>query len=205
MDQIEKLSSTEVVSMSDDWYEIANHEHFWMKWRFEIFKFYFSQNIPKTAKILEIGCGNGVFRDQLENCGYVVDGCDLNLFALKLANRGKGRLIYYNIFDLAPELIGKYDLIILMDVIEHIDNDVEFLRIAGKHLNDDGLVLINVPAYKYLFSKYDTEAGHHRRYTKGKLNKVLEKSGFVPIKTGYWGLILIPIAIIRKIHLYFIK
>ena len=78
---------------------------------------------------------------------------------------------------------------------------MQFLSKSVAHLNDNGLVIINVPALMSLFSKYDTQAGHQRRYTKESLKKVCEANGLEVIKASYWGFSLLPIAQIRKIML----
>ena len=55
--------------------------------------------------------------------GIPVDGCDLNRTALEMAKPGKGQLFVYNILDQEPSLLGRYDAVFLLDVIEHIDDD----------------------------------------------------------------------------------
>lgn len=198
---IEYLSQAAKVSMSDDWFEIANADHFWMQWRFEIFKKYFNRFLSKDENVFEVGCGNGVFRDQLENLGYTVDGCDLNERALKMSNEGNGRLMVYNIFDYDKKLVHNYDSIFLMDVVEHLEDDVQFMQAVNKHLAPEGKVIINVPANMWLFSKYDTEAGHYRRYTKSSMKELLDKVNIEILDMRYWGASLIPIALLRKLVL----
>jgi 2-polyprenyl-3-methyl-5-hydroxy-6-metoxy-1,4-benzoquinol methylase len=189
------------VSMSDDWYELVNVEHFWIEWRFEVAKKYFYYFSDKVEPLLEIGCGNGIFRDQLENSGFIIDGCDLNFKALSMANSGFGRLMLYNIFDKKPELLNKYPVIFIMDVIEHIENEYDFLNAAISHLKNGGYLVINVPASMFLFSNYDREAGHLRRYNKKKIKKLFLEIGIDPVEIRYWGFSMIPLAIARKLLL----
>jgi len=204
MDQIEFLSEPESVSMSDDWFEFANKDHFWMRWRYEAVKKIIDRVLTKKERCLEVGCGNGVFKEQIES-GYniTVDGCDLNLHALKKIKNSVGRVMVYNIFDLNEKLIGKYDAIFLMDVIEHIKDHQEFMQTVKKHLKPDGFVIINVPALQSLFSNYDTIAGHMRRYNRKSLASLLNQTGFQINKMSYWGSYLYPIAVLRKLMLNF--
>ena len=200
------ISKIEAVSMADEWFEIATEDHFWMKWRFNClmkYKHLFKEN--SEFKVLEIGCGNGVVMNQFRfETGIPIDGCDLNEGALKLVNQGESNLFLYNIYDTNKELINKYDAIFLFDVIEHIDNDSDFVAKALEHGKDGGLLFINVPALKALFSKYDVQAGHIRRYNKRNIEDLLNKLDLEIIDVQYWGLSLIPIAILRKIYLIFV-
>lgn len=200
-ENFERLSETSLVSMSDEWFEYANMDHFWMLWRLNILRKIFKKIDLKGKSMLEIGCGNGIFKAQLEKEGYTIDGCDLNITALKYAEKGKGRLLLYNIFDKKIELMNKYDCIFLMDVIEHIDNEAFFVKTAMEHAVDKGYIVFNVPAHNYLFSKYDIEAGHLRRYNKKKIKELFKSCNISEIYIGYWGFLLIPIALLRKIYL----
>ena len=74
-------------------------------------------------------------------------------------------------------LLHAYDMILLMDVIEHIDDDVGFLTAALKHLKSDGVVVINVPAHMSFYSKYDEVAGHKRRYNTAGVEALSRRKG----------------------------
>jgi SAM-dependent methyltransferase len=63
----------------------------------------------------------------------------------------------------------KFDTIVYIDVIEHIEKDGEELSRAMSHLNEGGHLIILVPAYNYLFSPFDEAVGHFRRYDKKML------------------------------------
>lgn len=198
------LSESIPVSMADDWFDIATEEHFWMKWRFEEIKKLKKFFPPSDRPIFEVGCGNGIVMNQMEkHFKYKVDGCDLNEFALNKAKDINGKLMLYNIFDRDKAMLNKYEMLILLDVIEHIDDDVEFLRVSAEHVKSGGIVLVNVPGFMHLFSKYDDEAGHKRRYTKSSLKSVFEQAGIEPLKIKYWGPSLYPIAVLRKGYLAF--
>ncbi|MBL7924329.1 MAG: class I SAM-dependent methyltransferase [Bacteroidia bacterium] len=200
MNPIERISGAEAVSMHDDWFEIADARHFWMIWRWKSI-FRSKKLLPLAGKrLLEIGCGNGIAVDQFEGqTACVVDGCDLNEKALQLAGPSKGRKLLYNIFDLNPALLRQYDGIILLDVLEHIEDPVIFLNTAARYSKENGLVIINVPAYQWLYSDYDKAVGHLRRYSSSEMRKLMNAAGIEPVKIYYWGALLIPVAMIRKI------
>ena len=148
---------------------------------------------------LEIGCGHGVARQMLErDLGIPVDGCDLNRTALATAKPAKGNLFVYNILDQKSSLLGRYDAVLLLDVIEHINDDAAFVRAALRHLRSGGIVAVNVPANMMLFSDYDRVAGHVRRYTRHGLRGLLESCGVEIQGIQPWGLLMIPLLLARK-------
>lgn len=198
MRKIEFISESLPVSMGGDWFDIVNEDHFWILWRLNALKRNW-QFLPKTGNALEVGCGNGLVMDQMDQLGYMTDGCDLNKLALDAIGDGKGRVMLYNIYDRNKELLGKYSMVLLMDVIEHIEDDVDFLKTSCEYLKPGGIVIVNVPAYNFLFSKYDEEVGHMRRYTKKELADAFDKAGIEPLSINYWGALLLPIALIRLI------
>ncbi len=206
MSQLELLSPAKTVSMADEWFEIAKADHFWMRWRFDVLRRAMHRCRIAPGKTLEIGCGHGVLRQQMEETFMVpVDGCDLNEQALRMAPAGRGRLLVYDIFDLLPEMCGAYDMILLMDVIEHIDDDVGFLQTSLKHLKKGGIVALNVPAHASLFSKYDSVAGHRRRYSSERLQALFRESNVTPLMMVNWGFSMVPLLLARKIVLEFVS
>ncbi|MEQ8909969.1 MAG: methyltransferase domain-containing protein [Vicingaceae bacterium] len=204
--KIIELSTPEVVDMADDWYVHATTSHFWIKSRYRALKNCAIFKKIAKPRFFEIGCGNGAIINQFEgDLDAVVDGCDLNMFALEQIKEEKGNVYCLNIYDKPKELIAKYDGIILMDVIEHIDDDADFVRTGMSYSKPGGYVLINVPALNKLFSRYDTAAGHKRRYTKKMLRELFDKCGLEEVRIQYWGFSLLPIALIRKVVLAFVS
>ncbi|HST08836.1 MAG TPA: class I SAM-dependent methyltransferase [Terriglobales bacterium] len=199
MRAIETLSQPQAVSMADEWFQFATADHFWMQWRHRLLVRALQGTKDEVRSVLEIGCGHGVARDMLErDLGIPVDGCDLNRTALELAKPGKGNLFVYNIFDQKPSLLGRYDAVLLLDVIEHIDDDTAFVRAALRHLRPGGMVAVNVPASMMLFSDYDRVVGHVRRYTRHGLRDLLESCGAEIQGIQSWGLLMTPLLLVRK-------
>lgn len=205
MNEITYLSEFEEVSMADKWFDINDKNHFWMSWRFKYFMLYRELIEHESLNILEVGCGNGIFMEQLYlSMNKEIDGCDLNEYALKSVSHNHGRLFVYNIYDLHPEMVGKYDALILFDVLEHIDDDKDFLLTATKHLKKGSLIFINVPALNQLYSRYDKLVGHVRRYNRTDMKELLDGLDLEIVDIKYWGILLLPIAVLRKIYMLFI-
>ena len=83
---------------AEEWYDYASEEHFWFQWRFAaMLRFLQDLEVPldRPARVLDVGCGTGVLRSQLEAVTpWVVDGADLNLGALRAAPPGRGATRY---------------------------------------------------------------------------------------------------------------
>jgi hypothetical protein len=79
----------------------------------------------------------------------------------------------------------RFDLVMLLDVIEHVADDREFLGgLVAQCLAPGGLVLVSVPAWQMLFSEHDLALKHYRRYSPGACLELLEDEGLTPIRSG---------------------
>ena len=84
----------------------------------------------------------------------------------------------------------RYDAFGLFDVLEHIRDDGEFLIRAQGALRENGRIMINVPAFPFLWSQHDVDHHHFRRYTRRSMRSVLESAGFTVEYMSYWNMIL---------------
>ncbi len=201
-DHVVPLSPSAPVSMADSWYEFATPEHFWMRWRTILLRRMIAQEAVQSGLGLDIGCGQGMlFRELEKDSPVTIDGCDLNTAALELAFPGRGTVYQYDIFDYHPDLVGHYDFAMLIDVIEHVEDDAAFLAAAARHVMPNGAIIVNVPALSMLYGPYDRAAGHLRRYSKRTLRSALERAGLVPQRIAYWGFSMIPLLVARNVML----
>lgn len=193
------LSPAQPVSMGDWWFDIATTGHFWIQRRFQVMR-RLAGPIVRGAKLAaEIGCGNGLLQRDIEDgYGIPVAGFELNELALQKNVSRHSPLYCYNIHDRKPEFRGRFDLLFLFDVLEHIDDESGFLQSVKFHLADAGHLLINVPAHQALYSDYDRAAGHVRRYSLDQLAGVCEKNGLGLCAATYWGMPLVPLLLLRK-------
>ena len=210
MSRFERHSSPVDAGFPDEWYGLSSEAHFWFQWRMRAFTGLLSAlPVPLDAplKVLEIGCGTGLLRKQIEgSTAWVIDGADLNEAALEGNLGARGRTLLYNILEQKEEFRHKYDVVILFDVIEHIEDTDAFLRAAFAHLKPGGWMFINVPALRLLFSKYDVCVGHMRRYDKRSLAEEFNSRGLGRVALlRYWGLLLVPLALVRKVVLGFVN
>lgn len=202
--RVEFLSPPVDFQMADEWFEFAVEDHFWFQWRLRA--------ICETLRgavlaqpILEVGCGNGAARRQLEReLACPIDGCDVNPAALRQAPRGRGQLYFYDVHQRRPEWLGHFGTVLLLDTLEHIREPVPFLKSVAYHLRPGGQLLITVPALQWLYSRYDEADGHAKRYGLSGLRDELRAAGFALQRHTYWGLSLVPVIAIRKLVLSFL-
>lgn len=198
---VEILSDIQPDDFPFDWYAIANQNHFWFKSRIDSFFTFASTltDIQKVSHVLEIGCGNGLVRRQLEKRSeWITDGADINLKALELNQDLRGRSLLYNINERREEFENKYDHIILFDVLEHIPDTSSFLDSCLYHLKPGGIIFINVPALDNYKSRYDEAVGHIRRYDKEMMTREFQGKPVEIIAQRFWALSLIPFLFLRK-------
>jgi hypothetical protein len=91
-------------------------------------------------------------------------------------------------------------VVAMLDVIEHIDDDVAALTAVAGSMDGSSLLVVTVPALPSLFSPWDTALGHHRRYTRRSLRTALESAGFHVERMHYLFPELLPIALLRRVR-----
>ena len=158
---------------------------------------------PESA-FFDIGGGNGFVAKGLEDQGISTVLVEPGyLGCLNARNRGLKNIICSTIEN-ASLIDGSIEAIGLFDVVEHIENDVNFLKSINVLLKKDGIVFISVPSYKVLWSKEDVSAGHFRRYTLKKIEEKLKNTGFsIEYSTYIFSFLPIPIFLFRSIPGWF--
>ena len=149
---------------------------------------------PENARILEIGCGTGHNFGMLGTFG-AVDGLEVDDTARQIASDRLGRSVGSAPL---PALEGipdaSYDLIALLDVLEHIQDDEAALASIRNKLKPGGRILITVPANRWMWSAHDTVHHHFRRYNGDDLRVVIAKAGLNPELVTHFNTILFPLA-----------
>jgi SAM-dependent methyltransferase len=154
--------------------------------------------LPADARILDAGCGSGRNMLELARRGTVA-GVELSSASVELARaRGVGEVIAGSVVEL-PFADASFDLIVSLDVIEHLDDDLAALREFRRTIAPGGALLITVPAYQWLWSGHDEINYHHRRYTRSTLQRVAERAGWRQARTTYFNSLLLPVAILLRV------
>jgi SAM-dependent methyltransferase len=147
--------------------------------------------------VLDVGAGSGVFSKLLldkTRCASAV--CVDPNYPQERVETHSGKPIEFKKSSPATA----QDLVLMMDVLEHVDDDVGLLKQYISQMPHDGYVLITVPAFQFLWSGHDVFLQHRRRYTAGMLRDTLERAGLEPVKVRFFFMSLFPfIALMRPL------
>ena len=134
--------------------------------------------------VLDVGCGSGRNMRLLSRYADCVVGLDRSPVALRLAAQ-EGLPTMRADAKAIPLPDGSVDLLSALDVLEHLEDDLAALREFRRVLKPEGLLLVAVPAYRFLWSEHDEALMHRRRYIASELHARLNRCGFRLIKRSY--------------------
>lgn len=175
-------------------------KHWWFVSRRKIIRQVLNKLLPSNLplKILEIGCGSGGNLSLLSEFGTVF-AIEYDESARKAASiKGNYQIKKGGLPNDIPYQ-EKFDLICLLDVLEHIDDDVASITTIKSLLNKDGKILITVPAYNFLWSYHDIEHHHKRRYTLKQIKKILQQLDLKIAYSTYFNTFLFPLVLLVRI------
>jgi SAM-dependent methyltransferase len=182
---------------------MAAHDstHWWYRARRDILADYLTREakLPKDARILEIGCGTGHNLPMLAAFGSV-EAIEIDPAAREIAAERLGRPVSNAPLPALPGIErGAYDLIAVLDVVEHIEDDVAALREMAACLKPGGKILVTVPAHRWMWSAHDVVNHHHRRYSKATLAKAIGDAGLRSNGLRYFNSLLFPLAAAARV------
>jgi SAM-dependent methyltransferase len=155
--------------------------------------------IPRSARVLEVGCSGGALLKALRDAGWAgIDAVETSQRAVELCHRrGFPQVRHVTGIDTGfPD--GHFDVVIGSDVLEHIEDDEGALREWWRVLRPGGWLICLVPAYRFLWSEHDVANQHFRRYRRSELRQRVEANGFDIVRSGYWNVgLLAPTAAMR--------
>ena len=156
-------------------------------------------------KVLDIGCGTGKNLEEFCKFGKAF-GIDTSIDAIRFCREKRG---LKNVTLASAQKTGfsydSFDVVCILDVLEHTD-DKKTLKEIHRILKPGGLLLITVPAFNFLWSRWDEVLHHRRRYTRESLSKILHLSNFNVIKISYmYSFLILPLIIIRFIKSFLFK
>ena len=166
--------------------DIHARRHPWETARLKAIRNILRPHFFEGMRVIDVGCGDGFV------CGNLfaslrskeITAVDIHLsdaLLCELANGANGITYQREMPDK-----GAFDLMLLLDVIEHVERDREFVRgLVERYVAGNGKVLITVPAFQALLGRHDLFLGHYRRYNLAELVALATASGLAVISSGY--------------------
>lgn len=158
------------------------------------------RRLPPAGLFVDVGGGNGFVAQGLTEAGFDVALVEPGWAGAQHAwERGVRPVICATLerAGFAEHSIGGIGI---FDVLEHIEDDVAFLRDLRRHLDPDGRLYLAVPAFQLLWSADDTAAGHFRRYSPSTLRRAIDRAGFaVEYLSGMFAWLPLPVFLRRSL------
>jgi len=169
--------------------------HWWWLGRSRIIRALLAEHVGRRGEleVADVGAGFGAHVPLLLSHGRVtcIEANDLAVQALRTRWGGRISLIRATV----PDPVGRrFDLILLADVLEHLEDDAAAVHWMHEHLNDGGTVVLTVPAHRFLWTQMDEVVGHRRRYRRAELNRLLA-GRFEILKSSYYNIFLFPVKV----------
>ena len=175
-----------------------DREHWWFRGRLAVVLAALEPRLPRRrVRLVELGCGSGGVLAALGRYGEAI-GVELDDGLRDIAVARGLDVRAGALPDRLPVEPGSADVVLLLDVLEHLEAEQAALDAARTLLAPGGLFVATVPAYRWLWSAHDVVLGHRRRYTRAELRRLVIEAGFTLDRATYFNTLLLPpIAAVR--------
>ncbi|MCU0512232.1 MAG: methyltransferase domain-containing protein [Anaerolineae bacterium] len=147
----------------------------------------------EAPRILDIGCGTGYNLAYLQQHGYTdAVGLDLTFNALQYCRQRQLPQLICGDAARPPLAPRSFDVILALDLVEHVEDDTGMLRHLAGLLKPGGRLVIFTPAFQFLWGLQDEVSHHFRRYTAGELRHKISTAGLALERLTYSNTLLFP-------------
>jgi SAM-dependent methyltransferase len=170
--------------------------HWWFASRRYLLRLLIQKLSLREALILDAGCGTGFAHDELQKAGTVVSlDSSLEAFSEHCILKCVSRI------EETPFRDNTFDLIVALDLLEHLEDDHKALVEIRRICKTGGYVFLVVPAYQWAWSCHDDFLGHRRRYSAKELVEVVQRAGLAVCKSTYFvSALLLPALVYRLVY-----
>jgi len=180
-------------------------KHWWFLARREIIVRLLQYYCPdEDNSLLDIGCGCGANLVKLSRY-YNCQGIEPSDEGIEYCSQRNLKVTKGFLPDKIDYPDNSFDIITMIDVLEHIENDEQAVKTVSRLLKKDGIFLATVPAYQWLYTKRDEFHHHYRRYSKAELEFIFTSSGLRKQKLSYYNSLLFPLALAERCAKKFLK
>jgi len=153
---------------------------------------YLPHQSPEKLRLLDVGCGTGLLSTALSRYGRVF-GMDISPSALAYCRQRHRFALVGGDLAYLPFADESFSAIVGLDVLEHVEDDRRAVAELYRVSRPGGIIVLNVPAFRFLWSDKDVYMKHFRRYTMPELKTKLENAGFQILKMSYANSLLFPL------------
>lgn len=156
-------------------YRELHERHWWFRAREAVLLRELERLRPMDGwrRALDVGCGDGLFFGQLRRYAEAVEGVESDADVVTPAGRAQGK-IHVRSFDATFRPSTRYDLVLFLDVLEHLSDPSAAVEHAASLMEPGGVVLVTVPARRHLWTTHDDLNRHVTRYERSELVALLE-------------------------------
>jgi SAM-dependent methyltransferase len=152
--------------------------------------------LGKKVKVLDVGCGDGFISRELfkKIPVHSISGVDIHLSSVQIDELSSQSALVNYLNDYRELKYRFYELILVLDIIEHIENDDVFLfGIVDKYMADNAHIVITAPAFQCIYSAHDKFLEHYRRYSRKELLALIKVNNLECLRSGYLFTSLLPV------------
>jgi SAM-dependent methyltransferase len=152
------------------------------------------------VRVLDAGCGTGGLLRRLreKRPAWTLTGLDYSPLACGFARERLGTEVVQGSIAALPFADAQFDAITSCDVVCQVAAPDQALREFYRCLKPGGHVVLNMPAYQWMYSYHDRTTGNLRRYSRGQLNDLVRAAGFRVVRSTYWNMAAFPLVVLRR-------
>lgn len=173
------------------WYYRALHRHVRRELR---------KNLGRDAAVLDAGCGTGGLLRSLKVAQPIwrLVGLDVSPLAVELARQRTGAEVVEGSVERLPYAAESFEAIVSCDVLCQLDEPIVALREFVRCLRPGGVLILNLPAYSWMYSYHDRQVGNRRRFTLGGVAELLRAADLARQRATYWNTLTFPLVVVRR-------
>ena len=181
--------------------EAVDPRHFWFAARNQLIAWALTRYVPHARTVLEVGCGTGpVLRSLAEaRPDLTLTGTEVSEHGLRATARAvpSAELVRADTRSLPYD--QEFDVVGAFDVLEHIPEDAEAMRVLARAVRPGGGVMVTVPQHRWLWSPVDDYSGHQRRYRRGELVALARAAGLQVVLVTSFVSLLLPMMLLSRV------
>jgi SAM-dependent methyltransferase len=174
---------------------------FWFRHRTRIILHAMSRYFPSEGNTLEIGCGTGFILSEIRkrHPHMMLSGSDLFAEGLQYASSRVPDAAFYQMDACRMPFDSEFDLILALDILEHIEDDTKALGEIYRSIRPGGGLIVTVPQHRWLWSIQDEKAFHQRRYARSELVGRMQDQGFQIVRVTSFVSLLLPLMVLSRV------